>query len=140
MLYTYFAVFTEVAVSGSNTPHRRTFIPSSVSLRNDLSDPVFDGVGLAGSSVNGDGVGLAGFIGLAASSLFVSWCFTFLFFHGLVLWGWDLRTDRVLIALSQPCIAILFRSDATYDMESISIDYPLNVRTVWKSFQLNNSY
>ena len=29
-------------------------------------------------------------------------------FHGLVLWGWGLRTDRVLIALSQPCIADLF--------------------------------
>ena len=28
--------------------HRRTFIPWSVSLWNDLSDPVFDGVGLAG--------------------------------------------------------------------------------------------
>ena len=29
-------------------------------------------------------------------------------FYGLVLWGWGLRTDRVLIALSQPCIANLF--------------------------------
>ena len=29
-------------------------------------------------------------------------------FCGLVLWGWGLRTDRVLIALSQPCIANLF--------------------------------
>ena len=28
--------------------HRRTFIPLSVSLWNDLVDPVFDGVGLAG--------------------------------------------------------------------------------------------
>ena len=28
---------------------------------------------------------------------------------GLVLWGWGLRTDRVLIALSQPCIANLFK-------------------------------
>ena len=27
--------------------YRRTFIPLSVSLWNDLSDPVFDGVGLA---------------------------------------------------------------------------------------------
>ena len=34
--------------------YRRTFIPWSVSLWNDLSDPVFDGVGLAGfkSKVN----------------------------------------------------------------------------------------
>ena len=28
--------------------YRRTFVPLSVSLCNDLSDPVFDGVGLAG--------------------------------------------------------------------------------------------
>ena len=34
--------------------YRRTFIPWSVSLSNDLSDPMFDGVGLAGfkSKVN----------------------------------------------------------------------------------------
>ena len=29
-------------------------------------------------------------------------------FHGLMLWGWDPRTDRVLIALSQPCITNIF--------------------------------
>ena len=29
-------------------------------------------------------------------------------FYGLVLLGWGLRTDRVFIALSQPCIANLF--------------------------------
>ena len=29
-------------------------------------------------------------------------------FYGLVLWGWGHRTDRVLIALSQPCITNLF--------------------------------
>ena len=28
--------------------YRRTFVPLTVSLWNDLSDPVFDGVGLAG--------------------------------------------------------------------------------------------
>ena len=28
--------------------YRRTFVPLSVSLWNDLADPVFDGVGLAG--------------------------------------------------------------------------------------------
>ena len=28
--------------------YSRTFIPLSVSLRNDLANPVFDGVGLAG--------------------------------------------------------------------------------------------
>ena len=30
------------------SPYRRSFVPLSVSLWNDLSDPVFDGVGLAG--------------------------------------------------------------------------------------------
>ena len=29
-------------------------------------------------------------------------------FYGLLLWGWGLRTDRVLIALSQPCIIMPF--------------------------------
>ena len=29
-------------------------------------------------------------------------------FYELVLWGWGLRTDRVLIALSQPCITNIF--------------------------------
>ena len=29
-------------------------------------------------------------------------------FYGLVLWGWGLRTDRVLITLSQPCTANIF--------------------------------
>ena len=28
--------------------HRRTFVPLSMTLWNDLSDPVFDGVGVAG--------------------------------------------------------------------------------------------
>ena len=28
--------------------YRRTFVPFSLSLRNDLCDPVFDGVGLVG--------------------------------------------------------------------------------------------
>ena len=49
------------------------------------------------------------FIGLAAHSLFVSYCFPFHFFHsmayGLVLWGWSLQTDMVLVTLSQDCTA-----------------------------------
>ena len=32
----------------STSQYLRTFVPLSVSLWNDLSDPVFDGVGLAG--------------------------------------------------------------------------------------------
>ena len=60
----------------------RTFIPWSVSLLNDLRDPVFDGVGLAGFNLE---LGQYLFIGLAASSLFISCCFNFLFFHSM---GW----------------------------------------------------
>ena len=33
---------------------------------------------------------------------------SFLSFYGLVLWGWCLRTDWVLIALSRSCVANLF--------------------------------
>ena len=61
--------------------HRRTFIPLSVSLWNDLSDPVFDGVGLADFKSREN----ASFIGPAARSFFVSYCFRFLFFHSM---GW----------------------------------------------------
>ena len=39
--------------------YRRTFVPLSVSLWNDLSDPVFDGVGLAGFKSKVDAFSLA---------------------------------------------------------------------------------
>ena len=63
--------------------YRRSFVPLSVSLWNDLSDPVFDGVGLAG------------FKSRANTFLFSSSALSFLFptilsfssFHGLVVWG-----------------------------------------------------
>ena len=60
--------------------YRSTFFPLSASLWNDLVDPVFDGVGLAGF----DGVGLAVFdgVGLAGS---VFYYFPFLFFSYI---GW----------------------------------------------------
>ena len=50
------------------------------------------------------------FIGLAALFLLCLLLFSLslLSFNVLVLWGWGLRTDRVLIALSQLCIANLF--------------------------------
>ena len=32
-----------------------------------------------------------------------------LLFYGLVLWLWGLRTDRVLVALPQPCTVNLFK-------------------------------
>ena len=40
--------FTYAPPRCRTSQHRRTFIPLSVSLWNDLSDPVFHGVGLAG--------------------------------------------------------------------------------------------
>ena len=62
----------------------------SVSLWNDLSDPVFDGVGLAGFKSRTNAFLLAR-SALSFLSLFLS----FSFFHGLVVWGWGLWTDRV---------------------------------------------
>ena len=86
--------------------HRRTFVPLSVALWNDLADPVFDGVRLAG---------------LRAGSMLFYWpkllypYYDLLLFslsllpvYILVLWGWGLRTDRVYITLSQPCTAVIF--------------------------------
>ena len=40
--------YTYAPPSCRTSQYRRTFIPLSVSLRNELSDPVFDDVGLAG--------------------------------------------------------------------------------------------
>ena len=39
--------------------YHRTFVPFSVSLWNDLSDPVFDGVGLAGFKSRANAILLA---------------------------------------------------------------------------------
>ena len=85
--------------------YRRTFIPWSVSLWNDLIDPVFNGVGLAGFKSRTNAFLLAQLLAHFLSpavflfSSFILW---------LVIWGWGLRTNRVLIALSQPCIANFF--------------------------------
>ena len=38
---------------------------------------------------------------------FLLFSLSLLSFYGLVLWGWGLWTDKVLIALSQPCIVNL---------------------------------
>ena len=53
----------------------RSFVPLSVSLWNDLSDPVFDGVGLAGFKSRANAFLLA----RSAFSFFVSYCFVFFF-------------------------------------------------------------
>ena len=77
-----------------------------MSLWNNLIDPVFDDVGLScfKSRTN------VFFIGLATLFLLCLLLFSLplLSFYGLVMWGWGLRTDKVLIGLSQPYIAGLF--------------------------------
>ena len=81
--------------------YRRTFILLSVSLWNDLSDP--------GLIVWDWQVSRAGPMPFYWPSCSLTFCLllfslSLLSFYGLVLWGWDLRTDRVFIALSQPCV------------------------------------
>ena len=45
--YQWSRVRTSVHLCDSSLKYLRTFIPLSVSLWNDLGDPIFDGVGLA---------------------------------------------------------------------------------------------
>ena len=71
--------------------YRRSFVPLSVSLWNDLSDPVFDGVGLAGFKSRANAFLLA----LSALSFLSPTVLSFSPFHGLVVWGLGLWTDRV---------------------------------------------
>ena len=82
--------------------YRNTFISLSVSLWNGLAGSVFDGVGMSGVNSKAS----AFLLSKSAHSHFVFYCFpSSSFFYWLVLWGCGLRTDRVQIALSQPCIA-----------------------------------
>ena len=84
--------------------YSRTFITLSVSLWNDLANPVLDGVGLAGFKSRA-------FIDLSCSIptiVFYYFSFFLLSVYRLVLWGFGLRTDRVYISLSQPCTADIF--------------------------------
>ena len=78
---------------------RMTFILFSVSLWNDVSDPVFDGVGLS------DFKSRANAFLLTLAALFLLYIYSLLLFfsfssslYRLVLWGWGLRTDRVYTA------------------------------------------
>ena len=84
----------------------RTLVPLSVSLWNDPAAPVFDGVELAGFKSRANV-----FIGLSWSIPTIVFYYFFIFLlpvYRLVLWGLVLRTDRVYITLSQPCMADLF--------------------------------
>ena len=98
--------FTYAPPRCRTSQYRRKFIPWSASLWNDLSDPVFDGVGLAGFKSRANAFLLALLLAHYFSPILFS--LSLLSFYGLVLWGWGLRTDRVLIALSQPCITNRF--------------------------------
>ena len=80
---------------------RRTFILLSVSLSNNLRDPVFDGVGLAGFKSRAN----ASLLAWSALSLFVFHYFLFPLFlslYRLVLSGRGLRTDRSSPGLTLP--------------------------------------
>ena len=97
--------YTYVPPRCRTSQYRMTFIPLSVSLWNDLVDPVFDGVGLAGFRSRSNA-----FFWPSCSLLFCLQLFSLslLFLYRSVVWGWGLRTNRVLISLSRPCIANLF--------------------------------
>ena len=91
--------FTYAPLRCRTSQYSRTFIPLSVSLWNDLANPVFDGVGLAGFKSRANSIPTIVFYYFSISLLYV---------YRLVLWGWGLRTDRVYITLSQPSTADLF--------------------------------
>ena len=74
--------------------YHRTFVSLSVSLWNNLGDPVFDGVGLAGSKSRTNA-----FL-LAKSALSFSLLMFYLFIFPWVAWGWGLQIDRIF-TLSQ---------------------------------------
>ena len=76
-----------------------TFIPLSVSLWNDLADPVFDGVALAGFKSWANAVFIC-LISSIPTIVFYYFALSLLSVYRFVLWGWYLRTDRVYITLS----------------------------------------
>ena len=121
--------------------YRLTFIPLSVSLWNDPSDPVFDGAGLAGFKSRANAFLLtyllAHFLSPAVFHLSSS-------FYGLVLWCWGLRTDGMLIALSQPCITKFFflnnnknnsntNNNIKNKFQNISLIIPINS---WRQYRI----
>ena len=84
--------FTYASPGGRTSQYRRTFIPLSISVESRVSR--------------------AGPMPFYWPSCSLTFCLlllslSLLSFYGLVFWGWGLRTDRVLIALSQACIANL---------------------------------
>ena len=103
--------------------YHRTFIPLSVSLWNDLVDPY--------SMVWDWRVSRAGpmpFCWPSCSLLFCLQLFSLslLFLYRLVVWGCSLRTDRVSISLSRPCIPIFFNNNNNNNMQRITKSFPKN--------------
>ena len=98
--------YTYVPPRCKTSLYSRTFIPLSVSLRNDLANPVFDGVRLAGFKSRANAFLLQS--GSIPTIVIFSFSLSLLPVYNLVLWGWGLRTDRVYITLSEPCSAFLF--------------------------------
>ena len=104
----------------STSQYRRTFVSLSLSLWNDLANPVFTSQYLSGkicltpySMVWDWRVSRAGpmpFYWPSCSLLFCLQLFSssLHFLYRLAVWGWGLRTDRVSISLSRPCIANIF--------------------------------
>ena len=80
-------------LSPRNLQYRRSIISLSVFLWNDLADPVFDGVRLAGFMSRANDF----FIGISCSILLCLGLFSLslLSFSMLVLCGYGLWTDRV---------------------------------------------
>ena len=90
--------------------YRRTFIPLSVSLWNDLSDPVCDGVGLAGFKCRANAFLLALLLAHFLSPAVFP-------FSSFILWVYlccmvgVLRTDRVLIVSPSLALPTFFNND-----------------------------
>ena len=90
--------------------YRRTFIPLSVSLWNDLADPYSIVWDCRVSRARAMFI----LIGLSCSiptSVFYYFSLCLLSVHNFVLWGWGLWTDGVYITLSQPSTASSFNNN-----------------------------
>ena len=71
-----------------------TFIPLSGSLWNDLANPVFNGVGLAGFKL----------LSCSVPTIVYYFSLSLLSVYRFMLWGWGRRTERVYITHSQHCM------------------------------------
>ena len=77
--------------------YRRTFVPLSVSLWNEVGDPVFDGVGQAGFKSRANAFCWPYLLFLSPISYFSS-------FHRFVVWALSLRIDRLYRAVPMSVI------------------------------------